>query len=319
MKVVLAGNPGEAVIAEWRTEFPGVKFAPTNTTEEQVAAMPGAEVWMGYGMPREVYLAGKDTLKWVHATSAGVERIVNIPELVESDVTLTNTRGGHAACIAEHAFGMLLLLTRRLLPAYADQQEHVWDRSGVSDGSVELTGATMVILGMGNIGRAIAKRAVAFEMKVIGVDLKPGEVPAGVAAIWGMDRLDEAIGQADVFVVTLPITPESYHLIDGRRLALLGPEDYLIVVSRGGIVDEAPLIAALKDGKLAGAGLDVQEHEPMPADDPLWEAPNLILTPHCSAASRQTRDRVWGITQENLRRYIAGEPLQNICDKRAGF
>jgi phosphoglycerate dehydrogenase-like enzyme len=319
MKVVLGGNPGEAVLNEWRDEFPGVEIVGCDTTEEQVAAVAGATVWMGYGMAREVFLAGKDSLKWVHATSAGVERIVNIPELVESDVTLTNTRGGHAACIAEHAFGLLLTLTRRLLPAYEDQKQHVWDRSGVGNGSRELTGATMVILGMGNIGRAIAKRAVAFDLRVIGVDLNPGEAPAGVEAIWGMDRLDEAIGLADVFVVTLPITPQTYHLIDARRLALLGPEDYLIVVSRGGIVEESALIAALKEGKLAGAGLDVQEHEPMPADDPLWEAPNLLLTPHCSAASKQTRDRVWGITKDNLRRYLAGEPLQNVCDKRAGF
>jgi phosphoglycerate dehydrogenase-like enzyme len=319
MKVVLAGNPSASILDEWRADFPGVEIVAGGSKEEQIAAVQGAEVWMGYGMDREVFLAGQSSLKWVHATSAGVERIVNIPELVESDVQLTNTRGGHAACIAEHTFGMLLLLTRRLLPAYADQQQHVWDRAGVSDSSVELTGSTMVILGMGNIGRQIAKRAVAFEMRVLGVDMTPGAVPDGVEAIWPLDRLDEAMKQADVFVVTLPITPQTYHMIDGRRLALLDPQDYLIVVSRGGIVEESALIAALKEGKLAGAGLDVQEHEPMPADDPLWDAPNLILTPHCSAASRQTGERVWGITKENLRRYVAGQPLENLCDKRAGF
>ncbi|MCC6626467.1 MAG: D-2-hydroxyacid dehydrogenase [Chloroflexi bacterium] len=319
MKVVISGNPGEKILSEWRADFPSIDLVAAGSVDEQVAAVRGAEVWMGYGMDRQVFLAGQDTLKWVHATSAGVERIVNIPELVESNVQLTNTRGGHAACIAEHTFAMLLLLTRRLLPAYADQQAHEWDRGGVSGGSVELTGSTMVILGMGNIGRQIAKRAVAFEMRVIGVDMNPGAAPAGVEAIWPLDRLDEAMKLADVFVVTLPITPQTYHMIDGRRLALLDPQDYLIVVSRGGIVDEAPLIAALKEGKLAGAGLDVQEHEPMPAEDPLWDAPNLILTPHCSAASRQTMERVMGITKENLRRYLAGQPLENLCDKRAGF
>lgn len=319
MKVVLGGHPGAATLEGWRKAFPNVEIVPTNTVEEQVAAMPGAEVFMGYSLAREAYLAGASTLKWVHATSAGVERIVNIPELVESDVLLTNTRGGHAACIAEHTFALLLSLTRRIVPAHEDQKQHVWDRSGVGNGSRELTGGTMVILGMGNIGRAIAQRAVAFDLRVIGVDLKPGEAPAGVEAIWGMDRLDEAIGLADVFVVTLPITPQTYHLIDARRLALLGARDYLIVVSRGGIVEESALIDALTEGRLAGAGLDVQEHEPMPADDPLWEAPNLILTPHCSAASKQTQDRVWGITEENFRRYVAGQPLQNLCDKRAGF
>jgi phosphoglycerate dehydrogenase-like enzyme len=319
MKIVLGGNPGEAILAEWRKEFPGVEFVPASTPEEQVAAMPGATVYMGYSLAREAYLAGAATLKWVHATSAGVERIVNIPELVESDVILTNTRGGHAACIAEHTFALLLSLTRRLFPAYEDQKQHVWDRSGIARGSRELTGSTMVILGMGNIGRAIAKRAVGFDMRVLGVDLRTDNVPAGVEAILPLERLDEAMQQADVFVVTLPITPQTYHLIDGRRLALLGPDDYLIVVSRGGIVEEPALISALKEGRLAGAGLDVQEHEPMPPDDPLWEAPNLILTPHSSAASRQTMERVWSITKENLRRFLAGQPLENVCDKRAGF
>lgn len=319
MKIVLGGNPGEAILAEWRKEFPDVEFVTASTPEEQVAAMPGATVYMGYSLAREAYLAGAATLKWVHATSAGVERIVNIPELVESDVILTNTRGGHAACIAEHTFALLLSLTRRLFPAYEDQKQHVWDRSGIARGSRELTGSTMVILGMGNIGRAIAKRAVGFDMRVLGVDLRTDNVPAGVEAILPLDQLDEAMRQADVFVVTLPITPQTYHLIDGRRLALLDPDDYLIVVSRGGIVEESALISALKEGRLAGAGLDVQEHEPMPADDPLWEAPNLILTPHCSAASRQTQERVWSITKENLRRFLAGQPLENVCDKRAGF
>jgi phosphoglycerate dehydrogenase-like enzyme len=319
MKIVLGGNPGEAILAEWRKEFPGVEFVPASTPEEQVAAMPGATVYMGYSLTREAYLAGAATLKWVHATSAGVERIVNIPELVESDVILTNTRGGHAACIAEHTFALLLSLTRRLFPAYEDQKQHVWDRSGIARGSRELTGSTMVILGMGNIGRAIAKRAVGFDLRVLGVDLRTDNVPAGVEAILPLERLDEAMRQADVFVVTLPITPQTYHLIDGRRLALLDPDDYLIVVSRGGIVEESALISALKEGRLAGAGLDVQEHEPMPADDPLWEAPNLILTPHSSAASRQTMERVWRITKENLRRFLAGQPLENVCDKRAGF
>jgi phosphoglycerate dehydrogenase-like enzyme len=319
MKIVFGGNPGEATLTEWRAEFPGVEFVPTTTKEEQVAAMPGATAFMGYILDRDAYLAAGPSLRWVHATSAGIERIVNIPELVASDVTVTNTRGGHAACIAEHTFAMLLLLTRRLLPAYADQQSHVWDRSGVAGGSRELTGSIMVILGMGNIGRAIAKRAIAFEMRVIGVDLFPGAVPEGVTAVWGLDRFDEALRQADVLAVTTPITPETRGLVNAERIGLLGPDDYLLVVSRGGIIDEAALVSALKEGRLAGAGLDVQEHEPMPADDPLWDAPNLIITPHCSAASRQTGERVWSITKENLGRFLRGEQLTNVCDKRAGF
>lgn len=321
MKIVIGGNPGEAQLAAWRKEFPTIEFVPTASLAEQVAAMPGAIAYLGYSLEREAYLAGAKTLRWVHATSAGVERIVNIPELVTSDLTLTNTRGGHANTIAEHTFAMLLLLTRRLLVAYEDQKQHVWNRSGVGDGSRAIDGDTMVILGMGNIGRAIARRAVGFELRVLGVDLLPGNVPAvpGVESVWGLDRFDEALAQADILTVATPITPETRHLVDGRRLGLIKAGGYLLVVSRGGIVDEAALLAALKSGHLAGAGLDVQETEPMPADDPLWGAPNCILTPHCSGASRQTSERVWGITTENLRHFAKNEPLVNICDKKAGF
>jgi phosphoglycerate dehydrogenase-like enzyme len=158
-------------------------------------------------------------------------------------------------------------------------------------------------------------------MRVLGVDLMPDKVTAvaGVESVWGLERLDEALVQADVLAVATPITPETRNLIDGRRIGLMKAGAYLLVVSRGGIIEERALIGALKEGRLAGAGLDVQEHEPMPADDPLWGAPNTIITPHCSGASTQTSERVWGITAENLRRYVTGQPLVNLCDKRAGF
>ena len=115
------------------------------------------------------------------------------------------------------------------------------------------------------------------------------------------------------------IPPTTKGLIDARRIGLIKPGGYLIVVSRGGIIDEAALASALQDGRLAGAGLDVMAEEPLGPDDPLWETPNLILTPHCSGTSQQTRARVWAITEENIRRFVAGEPLENVCDKRAGF
>jgi phosphoglycerate dehydrogenase-like enzyme len=318
MKLVFGGVPGGRLLEELRAEHPDVEFVAASP-DTLTRAIQGADAYLGYALPREAYLAAGPQLRWVHATSAGIERIVDNPDIVASDVIVTNARGGHAACIAEHTFAMLLLLTRQLLQAHADQQAHSWDRSGMSARSRELTGSTMVILGMGNIGQAIAKRAIAFDLRVIGVDLKPGAPPAGVEAIWGMDRLDEALALADVFVVTLPITPETRNLIDARRIGLLKQGAYLLVVSRGGIINEPALIEALRSGKVAGAGLDVQETEPMPPDDPLWEAPNLILTPHCSAASNQTSQRVTAITKENIERFLKGEPLLNICDKRAGF
>ncbi len=318
MKIVIGGRPSEAALAEWRQEFPDVDFVAAPSPEEQVRAVPGADAFLGW-ISREAFLAAGPQLRWIHSLAAGIEPLAAIPELVESDVIVTNTRGGHANAIAEHTFAMLLGLTRNLFEAYADQQRRVWDRPRISRGSREIGGSTMVILGMGNIGRAITRRALGFDMQVLGVDLYPGEVPAGVEAVWGLDRLDEALGRADVFVVATPLTAQTRGLVDAGRIRQLKPDSYLLVVSRGGIIDEAAVVEALKSGRLAGAGLDVQETEPMPPDDPLWEAPNLIITPHSSAASRQTGERVWAITRENVRRFINGQPLDNVCDKRAGF
>ncbi len=320
MKIVVATGTGEAPLAQWRASFPAVDFVLATGPEEQAAAVRDADAWLGR-IPREAFLAAGPRLRWVHSDGAGIETLAAIPELVESEITLTNTRGGHAPAIAEHTFAMLLSLTRGLAPLAADQRAHLWRGPGMETPARELTGATMVILGLGNIGRAIAKRAAAFEMQVLGVDLRPDRVaaPDGVAAVWPLERLDEALERADVLAVSAPLTPLTRGLIDGRRIDLLRPGGYLLVVSRGGIVDEGALIAALEAGRLAGAGLDVVATEPLPPGNPLWDTPNLILTPHCSARSRQTRERVWAITTENIRRFVDGEPLTNVCDKRAGF
>lgn len=318
MKIVIGGRPSDEMLSEWRRELPSVELAAPGTTAEQIEAVRDADAYLGW-IPREVFLAAGPKLRWVHSTAAGIEPLTAIPELVESDVVVTNTRGGHASTIAEHTFGMLLGLTRNLFEAYEDQKRRVWDRPRISRASRGIAGMTMVVIGFGNIGRAIARRAVGFELRVLGVDLRPGETPPGVEAVWGLDRLDEALGQADVVAVATPLTPQTQNLLDARRVGLMKEGAYLLVVSRGGLVDEAAVVEGLTSGRLAGAGLDVQATEPMTPDDPLWTAPNLIITPHSSGASKQTSERVWAITKENVRRFVNGEPLENICDKRAGF
>jgi phosphoglycerate dehydrogenase-like enzyme len=242
-----------------------------------------------------------------------------IQDLVDSNVTVTNMRGAHGRCIAEHAFAMLLALTRQLIPLHEAQQRHEWGIRNIRGTLRELTGNTMVVVGMGTIGSTIARRGTAFEMRVIGVDMQQVEPPEGVEAVWGLDRLDEALSIADVVAIATPQTHRTRGMIDARRINLLKPDAYLIVISRGKIIDEAALIASLREGRLAGAGLDVTYTEPLPADNPLWDAPNLIVTPHCSAASEQTRQRTLAIARENLRRFVAGEPLINICDMKEGF
>lgn len=318
MKIIVGSELGEAGAERLRKEFSDVEFVIGSNGDASVTAAKDADAFLGR-IDRQTVLAAGSRLRWVHSTGAGIETLAKIPELIGSDVTVTNTRGGHAPAIAEHTFAMLLALTRRIPDLVEDQHSHVWKRAEVTGAMRELTGATMVVLGMGNIGRAIAKRAVGFEMRVLGVDLGQSEPPAGVEAIWPVERLDEALGQADVLVVATPYTTETHGLVDARRVRLLSNGAIVIAISRGNIVDEAALVEALHAGRLGGVGLDVFADEPLAGDSRLWDVPNLLVSPHCSGSSRQTRDRVWEITRENVRRFINEEPLVNVCDTRAGF
>lgn len=318
VKIVIGADRPNRMFLPLVDEFPEVEFIKPANAEEERAAMRDADAFLGR-IGSDAFEAAGPSLRWVHSSGAGVETMAAIRDLVDSEVTVTNMRGAHGRCIAEHAFAMLLALTRQLMPFHEAQKQHVWDASPVRGKMRELTGNTMVVVGMGTIGSTIARRGGAFEMRVIGVDMQQIEPPPGVEAVWGLDRLDEALGIADVVVIATPQTHRTRGLIDARRINLIKQDAYLIVISRGKIIDEAALIASLKEGRLAGAGLDVQYTEPMKPDDPLWDAPNLIITPHCSASSSQTQERGLAIARENLRRFVAGEPLTNVCDMKEGF
>lgn len=321
MKIVFGGAKNEMSaerLAVWRDEFPGVEFVAVTNNGEQQQAASGADAWIGR-ITREAFVAAGPQLKWVHSTGAGIEKLTAIPELIASDVVVTNTRGSHATAVAEHTFALMLALTRQLPLIVHNQAAHTYRNPGIAGGLRELGGATMGIVGFGKLGQAIAKRAVAFEMRVIGIDLFPGAAPDGVEAVVGLDQLDTVLPKCDVVVIALPLTAETRYLIDARRINSLKHGAMVIAISRGGIVDEQALAAALQSGHLAGAALDVQATEPLPVEDSLWDIPNLIISPHCSSTSRQTTERVWASTKDNVRRFVDGTPLENVCDKQAGF
>ena len=299
-----------------RAAHPGAEFVVVGR-QEAVAAMADADAVFGSLRPEEYAAAGK--LRWVQSAGAGVEWLWKIPGIAESDVVVTNTRGAHAATIAEHTFALLLSLTRQL-PAFADyQRREEWARGTINDSLVGIKGLTMGIVGFGNIGRNIGRRAAAFEMNVMAVDAKPGAPGDGAAEVWPLERLTEMCRRIDVMVVSAPITPETRGMIGREQIGALKEGSYLLAMSRGGIVDEAALLDALTSGRLAGAGLDVTAVEPLPAGDPLWKAPNLIITPHSSPGSKLTMDLVWEIFGENVGRFLRGEPLTNVVDKKLGY
>lgn len=310
MKVLLASRWVDQFMDELKAEFPDVEFVtaddPLDIAEAEVAFGP---------VPEEIFVRA-ESLRWIQSSSAGVEWMRNTPSLLNTDVMVTNTRGAHATTIAEHAFGMLVFLARDFAGLYESQKRHAWEKPARTVG---LVGMTMGIIGLGQIGRAIATRAKAFEMDVIAVDLHPVAKPEYVSELRQLDGLDDLMRRSDVVVVATPITDETRGMVGEAQLRLMKPDAYLLVMSRGGIIDEPTLIDMLQNGKLAGAGLDVTAIEPLPADNPLWDAPNIIITPHCSPTSDQTRGNVTNMMKTNLRHYLAGEPLENLVDKKLGY
>ncbi len=319
MTKVLVITPfgGEGRVAELQSKHPAVELVVAESRDTVLDQIGDVDGVFGGLSPME--FAAAEQLRWIQSSSAGVEWLRDVPALVNrDDVVVTNMRGAHAATIAEHLFAMLLAFTRGLPEFAVFQQREHWGRGEV--GSLRaIKDMTIGIVGFGNIGRAIARRANGFEMRVLAVDAQPVPASDGVGEVWPLSRLDDLCREADVLAISAPITPETTGLIGPAQVALLKRGSYVMAMSRGGIVDEPALIKALESGQLAGAGLDVTRVEPLPAGDPLWKAPNLIITPHDSALSSLTFDLVWSIFDENLGRFERGEPLVNVVDKRLGY
>ncbi|HEY8394742.1 MAG TPA: D-2-hydroxyacid dehydrogenase [Thermaerobacter sp.] len=254
-------------------------------------------------------------LRWIQAAYAGVDRLLEAaPELRRHPALLTNARGMHAATIADHVFMFMLAWARRL-PAYLDQQRrHEWKRQPVR----ELAGETLTVVGLGAIGREVARRALAFGMRVMGVRRRPEPVP-GVDPVVTPDQLRRVLAPAQWVVVSAALTPETRHLIGAAELAAMRRDAFLINVSRGAVVDEQALIRALRDGTIAGAGLDVFADEPLPPGHPFWDMDNVLITPHIAGNMRDYIGRAVDLFTENLARFLRGEPLLNQVDKELGY
>ena len=323
MKILMAGNneglrqEDLPMIQQLKEKHPDVTFIEAGTVAQQVEQIRDCEVF--YGWPsRDVFLAGTQ-LKWVHCPGTGVDQLTRLRELVESDVVVTNARGPHAPPMADHTFGLIIGLAHRLYEQRDDQRDRVWDTFKYMDTFDELAGSTMGILSFGDIGTQVAQRAAGFDMDVYAVDLHPRPAPPPVKEVWGLDRLDDVLAMSDWFVVTAPITEDTAGMIDRRRLGLLKDGARVIIISRGGIVDEEALADELTSGRLSGAGIDAFSVEPLPQDSPFWDLPNVIFTPHSSAHTAAMTAGRRRIFVENLRRYLADEPFLYVVDKKAGF
>ncbi|HEX6747688.1 MAG TPA: D-2-hydroxyacid dehydrogenase [Longimicrobium sp.] len=288
---------------------------------EVLDAVRGAEVYLGWGVPRDVFLAAGDALRWAHSASAGVGGAL-YPEMRESGVILTNSAGTHAEPIADTVLAMIAYFARGLDWAVHAQAERRWDKSRFDEADSpirELAESTVGLLGLGGIGRAVAKRASALGMRVVAMRRSSAEGPPGVEVVTGEGALDRLLSISDYFVVTVPRTAETEGMIGARELARLSRHAVVINVSRGDVVDERALADALAAGRLRGAGLDVFAREPLPRESPLWGLPNALVLPHVSGTSHRFWRRETDLIVGNLRRYLSGEPLLNTVDKQAGY
>ncbi|MFN8586279.1 MAG: D-2-hydroxyacid dehydrogenase [Candidatus Eisenbacteria bacterium] len=313
-------NVPPAEMARLAAQFPRVRFASPATREEAEALLPEADAVFGY-LVRPHNLASAARLRWIHSPAAGVSGML-FPELAESRVTLTNGRGLHARSMAEHALALMLAIARQLPSSVVAQREQRWEQIVQwrrEPGFAELAGATLGCIGFGHTGQGVARLGKALGMRVLAVRRRPDPSPTLADEEWGVERLGDLMAASDWIVMTAPHTAATTKLVGAAELARMKPAAYFVNLARGALLDEAALVAALDAGQLAGAALDVFETEPLPAGHPLWTHPKVLLTPHVGGVGPRYWERACEQFGTNLARFVAGEPLFNVVDQKAGY
>jgi phosphoglycerate dehydrogenase-like enzyme len=303
-----------------RSEFPRHTFLHAETDEVALDRIPPADVAFMSEM-RPVHLAAAQRLQWIHSPAAGVGGML-FPAMVESPVVMTNSRGISADTIAEHVLAVTLAMFRKLPLALRSQAQCQWvqDAMVAPPGLRTIAGSHVLIIGLGSIGSATARRMSALGAHVSAIRRDPSRpAPEGVEEVAPPERLRELLTVANLIVIAAPQTRETRGLIGAAELAAIRPEALLVNVSRGKLVDEGALIAALRATPTLGAALDVFEDEPLPPGSALWSLPNVLITPHVSGFRRDHWDAVTALFADNLRRFESGQPLLNVVSKQAGY
>lgn len=318
-KKVLLRVDSDERLAEFRSVAPGVEIVQVSSPAEAAAQAQDAQVLIGFC--DEEILSAAPELHWVQVYSAGVDRCVVNPGMKTGSKLLTNGQRIASPALAEHAIAMMMALARGLDVFHSNQLQNTWQRS-VDLGSgefMELEGRTVLVVGLGGIGTQTAKRAHGLGMRVIATRGSRREGPAFVDYVGLADELLELAARADVVINTAPLTDRTRGIFNAEFFAAMKPTAYFVSVGRGASTVTGDLVAALEQGQIAGAGLDVTDPEPLPAEHPLWSMPRVIISPHTAGRSDKSRDRLYLLVQENLRRYIRGEPMLSVVDIERGY
>ena len=295
----------------------GVEIVSVGSVDEARKAVAGADAMIGY-CNEDVVSAGNQ-LQWVQVGSSGVERCLETSALADGSVVLTNMQKMSSPIIGEHAVALMMSLARGVPQQSKAMQSGEWNRRyGDELGMISLDGKTVLVVGLGGIGKAVAKRSSGLGMRVVATRNSSREGPDYVDYVGLSDELFELAGQADVIVNALPLTPQTRGLFNAEFFDAAKKGHIFVNVARGGSVVTDDLVAALKDGRVGGAGLDVTDPEPLPADHELWQMDNVIITPHI-AWYGSTGERERALAAENLRRFVAGDALLNVVDPARGY
>jgi phosphoglycerate dehydrogenase-like enzyme len=302
-------------------QFPQLEILHLKNYDAVEENLVEAEIALTWLLKPEQFKAAKK-LRWIHSPAAGVHQLM-FPELVNSDVILTNGREVHGPVVAEHVIALIFALAKGLPFAVRFQLQHTWAQELLWTGAGrprQLAGATLGLVGLGSIGREVAKSATALGMNVIAVrEHSQRANPEGIRQVFASHQMEDFLSRSDYVVLAAPVTSATRGLINAERISKMKSSAFLINVGRGSLIDEAALIIALREKRIAGAALDVFEREPLPADSPLWDLENVLITPHTAGLSEKTWDRQYELFSENLRRYLHKEPLLDLVDKRQGY
>jgi phosphoglycerate dehydrogenase-like enzyme len=303
-----------------RHAFPQLEVVHLSDYDHLEEEIRDAEIVVAWSL-RPQQLAAANQLRWIHSPAAAVHQLI-FPELVNSDVVLTNAREVHGPVVAEHVMALIFALAKKIPQSVAFQRRRIWGQQQVWSEPPrprEIMGATLGLVGLGSIGREVAKRASGLGMRVLASREHPEKAADHVAVLFSPAQLDGLLSQSDFVVLAAPLTPRTSNLMDATRLAKMKPDSYLINVSRGPVVDESALADTLRKRRIAGAALDVFSKEPLPPESPLWDLDNLLITPHSAALTEKLWDRHYALFSENLQRYLNHEPLLGRVSKETGY
>ena len=312
-----------------KSNFPDIDFLHRTNYDTIASDIFDADVVVSWSLTAD-QLQPAHKLRWIHSTAAAIHQLM-IPEIINSDIVVTNARSVHGPVVAEHVLALMFALAKRLPTATHMQQKHEWGQEAMTREQPpirELRDSTLGLIGVGSIGGHVAAVAASIGMRIFavranpekGIDwLRPDDPTRSQHRVYGPQDLDRVLAEADFLVISAPVTAATQHMIGAQELAGMKRDAYLINVARGALIDEPALVEALRAKRIGGAALDVFAEEPLPPTSPLWDLDNVLITPHSAGISHKLWERQYALFSQNLSRFLNGAPLIGVVNKKAGY